>query len=104
MLSIKSCRWDSRVTMKLAGELDLLTVADVKAALADVAVDDDIREIFVDLSGVTFTDSTGIAALIAGKRLACAVGKRYDVIAAHDMVRRVLDLTGVWGYLSGLPD
>ena len=104
MLSIKSCRWDSQVTMTLTGELDLLTVADVKAALADVALDDDIRDIFVDLSGVTFTDSTGIAALIAGKRLACAVGKRYDVIAAHGMVRRVLDLTGVWGYLSGLPD
>jgi anti-anti-sigma factor len=76
----------------------------LNAELTDAIQADDVTQICVDLSGVTFTDSTGVGSLIVGKQLATESGKLYEVVAADDLVRRVLDITGVWNYLSGQPD
>ena len=103
-LSITSSRQNGSLTVTLAGEIDLLTVPGLNAELADAAADDSITKIRVDLCGVTFTDSTGIGSLVAGKQLATESGKQYDVVAARDVIRRVLDLTGVWTYLSSSSD
>src|SRR5262245_17377713 len=103
-LSIMSSRQNGNLTVTLAGEIDLLTVPGLNAELAGAAADDSITKICVDLCGVTFTDSTGISSLVAGKQLATESGKQYDVVAARDVIRRVLDLTGVWTYLSSSSD
>jgi len=58
-LSTREC--DGHVVVALRGELDIADAVSVAAALAAVAARD--LEIIVDLTGLEFIDSSGVAAL-----------------------------------------
>jgi anti-anti-sigma factor len=55
----------------------------------------------VDLADVTFLDSVGIVALVTAHKKAAAAGQTLTVVNPRGVVRRVLDLTGVFPMLSG---
>lgn len=82
----------------LAGEIDMSSVDLLIRGLATVPATDNL---VIDLAGVTFLDSTGIAALIVAHRRAAATGRRLAVINARGIVRRVLDITGTFPTLAG---
>ena len=82
------------------GEIDLLTAPRLESEIFD-AIGAQTSAVVVDLSGVTFMDSSGISALLRGRRQADAHGKTYRVTGAVGTVQQVLDLTGVWAHLSG---
>jgi anti-anti-sigma factor len=50
--------------VELVGEFDMINVSDAVTALDQVIADDATRTVAVDLSGVTFLDSTMLQALI----------------------------------------
>ena len=85
-LSTRSC--DGRSVVALRGELDLVDAAAVAAALTAVAA----REpgIIVDLAGLEFIDSSGVAALARGRRQAWQAGGDLVLAAPQQKVRRVL--------------
>lgn len=87
-----------RVTME--GELDLAAVPVVHDYIGTQIASDAVAEVMVDLSALTFMDSSGIAALIDCLRKANACGKTFRVANAHGLVREVLDLTNVTPVLS----
>jgi anti-anti-sigma factor len=58
-----------------------------------------VTAVVVDLAGVQFLDSSGIAVLLKGRRLADERGAAYRVAGAHGMVKRILELSGVWEHL-----
>jgi len=75
------------------GELDVASASDVFAAIGKTVGP---AEVIVDLSEVTFIDSSGLAALVALARAATV-----RVVAPHGSPpRRVLDLTGLASALS----
>ncbi len=76
------------------GELDLATVPLLESAFDAVLGDDDAEMIVVDLTELSFIDSTGVHLLIRMHR-ACADADRLRVINGSRAVERVLDLTGV---------
>jgi len=76
--------------VRVAGELDLATVPDLDACL--VALDDDV---VVDLAGLTFTDSTGIAALLRGRMRAAQRGRSFVLRSPADRVVKVLEIMGL---------
>jgi len=76
--------------VRVAGELDLATVPDLDACL--VALDDDV---VVDLAGLTFADSAGIAAFIAAHNRAVQGGRSFVLRSPTDRIAKVLRLTGV---------
>ncbi len=88
-LSTREC--DGHVVVALGGELDLVDAADVAAALADVAVRE--PEIIVDLAGLEFIDSSGVAALARGRKLAQHAGGDLLRAAPRQPVPRVLAVT-----------
>ncbi|MBB5866890.1 anti-sigma B factor antagonist [Allocatelliglobosispora scoriae] len=88
------------VRVAIAGDVDLATVPELSAALT-AAVSGRPQAIVVDLGGVTFLDSSGIAALITGYQLAEEHGVGFAVTNPRERIRWVLDLAGVWPYLSG---
>jgi anti-anti-sigma factor len=87
------------VRLALAGEIDLSTVHVVTAALA--AVPPTTTAIAVDLANVVFIDSLGIGTLVAAWRTATNARQGFIVVNPHDIVKRVLDMTGVFSILSG---
>ena len=50
----------------------------------------------MDLSGVTFTDSNGINALLTAVELGATAGVPLVVVDASPPCRRVLEICGVW--------
>jgi len=85
-LSTREC--DGHVVVALGGELDLVDAADVAAALVTVAARE--PEIIVDLAGLEFIDSSGVAALARGRKLARHAGGDLLLAAPRQPVLRVL--------------
>jgi len=102
MLTLTNRRDADAITVTVRGEIDLGNVDQLTTGIA-TAVRDDVTSIVVDLSGVTFMDSAGISALLAGRRTADEHGKAYRVAGASGIVREILDLMGVWAHLSDQP-
>ena len=83
--------WGGHVVVVLCGELDVTDAADIAAALAIVAAG--APEIIVDLAGLEFIDSSGVAALARGRKLARHAGGDLLLAAPRREVLRVLTLT-----------
>ena len=88
-LSTSEC--GDHVVVALRGELDIAGAAGVAAALAAVAARK--PEIVVDLAGLEFIDSSGVAALARGRRHARHAGGDLLLAAPRQQVLRVLTLT-----------
>lgn len=85
------------VVLVVRGEIDIASVAELESAL-DLALAD--RHLVLDLTEVTFVDSTGLRAFIIANDLAVARGGRLTLAASPGPVRRLLDITGVGENLS----
>ncbi|MGS2617362.1 STAS domain-containing protein [Micromonospora sp. LZ34] len=97
---------DGGARLWLAGELDLSTAGEL-AAVLDRLADAGTHRLLVDLSGLTFCDSTGIAAFVRGDNRAAAAGGWLRITGATGRVRRVLQVTGlgeVLGHESDMTD
>jgi anti-sigma B factor antagonist len=91
-LTLFESRVGHRVVLAAAGEIDIASAPDLRAALA-AAVESGAAEVWLDLSDVEFMDSTGITAIIdARTELA---GRRFALICPEGPVRRVLEIAGV---------
>lgn len=78
------------VIVHLAGEIDISSahlLSDQLAALAS----ESRSEIILDATGVSFMDSTGLHALVEGKRILHDKGSRIYLVPSRQ-VRRVLEL------------
>ena len=82
---------DGKVAVALRGELDLAGAA--SAAAAPAAVPASQPEIIADLSCLEFIDSSGVAALARGRKMARHAGGDLLLAAPQQQVLRVLVLT-----------
>ena len=81
-------RFNGCTVVALGGELDLADAAAVTAALTAVAARDPV--IIVDLAGLEFIDSSGVAALARGRTQARRAGGDLVLAAPQRKVMRVL--------------
>ncbi len=81
-------RFNGCTVVALRGELDLADAAAVTAALTAVAAQDPV--IIVDLAGLDFIDSSGVAALARGRTQARLAGSDLVLAAPQRKVMRVL--------------
>jgi anti-sigma B factor antagonist len=82
------------VVMQLAGELDLSTVAVFVDAIEEV-LGDRPPTVELDLSDLTFIDSSGVGAYVTAFRRAKAQGTSLSLGPRSPLVQRVLELSGV---------
>ena len=59
------------------------------------ALDEDGEEFWLDLSGLTFMDSTGARAIMHAHNRAASLGSRVVILSPTPAVRRVLELMGL---------
>ncbi|GAA0714491.1 STAS domain-containing protein [Dokdonella soli] len=81
---------DGYVLVRLSGEVDLSWSQAVRRAVLDALAGD--SPVGVDLSAVSYIDSSGIAALVEGFQRARTRGSRFVLVAVSDAVRAVLEL------------
>jgi anti-sigma B factor antagonist len=81
-------------TVTLRGEVDILTVDQVRVVLGE-ALATRPQEIVVDLAELAFIDSTGLGALIFGFQRARDAGVRFRLANPNATVRQILVLSGL---------
>lgn len=92
-LTIRASQLGSTHTLELNGELELATVPVLRQQLESVE-EGGAEVIVVDMSGLEFIDSTGIALLIDSDRRLNENGNRFLLIRSESpAVARVLKLT-----------
>ncbi len=87
------------VRLSVTGEVDSSSAGVLHTQIED-AFADDVEELTVDLTGVTFLDSAGLCVLATAHRRAGETGVRLRVLAANRAVIRPLQITGLWGLLG----
>jgi anti-sigma B factor antagonist len=91
MMTVSSITEQSgRVVVALTGEIDMENAPQVRRALLDNMKQK--RDILVDLSQVTYIDSSGIASLIEGLQAARKQKNDLALVSVSQRARRVLEL------------
>jgi len=90
---------DGPVRLDVVGEIDLATVDVFAAAIADAL--DEFRLVEVDMSGVSFIDSTGLRALLEATAT-CGRSRQLVVVGPSRQADHLFDITGV-RELLGIP-
>lgn len=86
------------VVVRLSGEMDITRVSEVRAVLLRaVTRADGPAEVVVDLSGLTFCDSSGLNVLLRARLEAVESGHTLRLAAPNPQMLRLLELTGCLG-------
>ena len=83
---------DDCVSIRVKGELDMAATPTLTQAIVGTG---HVPHIRLDLSGVTFLDSSAIGALVASGREVGERGSRLQIGPRSDIVMRVLEITGL---------
>lgn len=76
----------------LAGELDVHTAPQVQADVADACR---AGSVVVDMTGVTFVDSSGLGTLVQLRKLCRSVGGDLHLVGITERVRRTIEMSGL---------
>jgi anti-sigma B factor antagonist len=82
------------VLLSVQGEVDLATAPELEEAL-ERAIEVEGRRLVVDLRGVAFLDSTGLALILRHDRRARAAARRLIVVKGPPHVQKAFELTGL---------
>jgi anti-sigma B factor antagonist len=85
------------------GALDLVTQATFTETVQE-SFERDTPSVVIDLSGVTFLASPGLAVLVEAQEIAMRTNKNLHVAVGNETVRRSVELTGLAQILSLVPD
>lgn len=89
----KGCQLDRDgdwAVLRVWGEVDLSWSQDVRKQVLDAFTR--VKSLAVHLDGVSYIDSSGIAALVEGFQHARSKGGRFALLAPSESVRAVLEL------------
>jgi anti-sigma B factor antagonist len=92
ILDVRTEDRDGLVHMALVGELDLSSVAKVQEELRRIEANSPAT-LVVDLSKLTFLDSTGLRCIVTADERAREEGRRIVIVRGPDAVQRVFTIT-----------
>jgi anti-sigma B factor antagonist len=98
-LSVDSEERDGTFQITLAGELDVSTASRFNAAVSDARARRS-KAVVVDLSELTFMDSTGLSALLVAEMHSRTRQQRFAVVRGPRHVQELFRLTGVDHFLE----
>ena len=87
-----AARGDGQVQIELRGELDLSTVGKVEEELRRVEGDSP-KVVVLDLSGLSFLDSSGLRCLVRADERAKESGMRFVLVRGPAAVQKVFEIT-----------
>jgi anti-anti-sigma factor len=79
--------------VRLSGEVDLAAVEAIETTLRPL--EERYRTLILDLSGVTFLDSTGLRAIVSADARARKNGVELKIVRGPERVQKILYLAGL---------
>jgi len=101
LFSVQTARNDDRLAIIPTGEFDMSTADKLDDAVR-AAEATDAKRIIIDLTEVTFMDSTGLKVLLEAAARARANSNRLRLIRGRRRVQRVFELTKTEDFLPFL--
>ena len=83
----------AEMVLRIEGQLDLATVASLRACID--SVDPGIPVLAIDMGEVTFLDSTGLGLLATTHHTLVAEGRQLVIRGARGQTRELFDITGL---------
>jgi anti-anti-sigma factor len=94
LFDVRRARRDGAVIVAAAGEIDLSSTPELRAALYDPEAK--AETVMLDLREVTFMDSSGLGIIVGQHKRAREEGFRFRVaVAGASEVERILELSGL---------
>jgi anti-sigma B factor antagonist len=103
LLETEVRREGSHAFVVLAGEIDVSTVGLVYERLAELARDG-VCHASLNLSAVSFMDSTGISMLVSEHKRMESMGGELILLAPPSAIRRLLEISGLDTYFNIRPE
>lgn len=85
--------------VSVAGELDVFTAPRLEEKLSELVADGQVQ-LIVDLSDVSFMDSTGLGVMVKALKWVQDKGGTLQVVAAEERIVKVFKITGLDGVMS----
>lgn len=93
-LDLSTSHGERYSVVHVSGEIDVYTAPALRERL-DEEIDKGRHHLVVDLSGVTFMDSTGLGVLVGRLKLIRVNEGSMRIVCAHDRVLKVFTITGL---------
>jgi anti-anti-sigma factor len=93
-LTVEEQRTGTDVVLRLAGEIDMATAGELRAATTS-SITTPPERVVLDFAGVTFCDSQGLSTLISLNRDISAAGSTLVLSNVGDFMGRLLEITGL---------
>ena len=94
-MTIEMKKEGSALTIALEGRLDTVTSPELEKALADSLAD--VTSLVFDLKNLEYVSSAGLRVLMTAQKALMPSGGKVAVAHPNDMVRGILDMTGLSG-------
>ncbi len=89
--------------LSIEGELDMHNVPQVRARLASV-VEQQVPQVLLDLTGVSYIDSSGLALFIENLQRIQAYGGQLRLFGLRDSVRQIFEISRLDQVFQLFPD
>jgi anti-anti-sigma factor len=98
-LEVEELEHDGIQTLALTGELDIASAPALQRTITGLCSATRTHGLIIDLSGLLFIDSTGLAAIVYAGQMCERWGRDFELIPGGEAVQRVFELTGLTEHL-----
>ena len=93
-MQIATTPGSDRFVITVSGEVDLATSPDLDTAII-AAIESKAGSVVVDLTDVSFMDSSGLGAIVRGLKRCREADKDLDLVITNERVLKVFGITGL---------
>ena len=99
-MQIKTQRDGETLSVLLTGELDHHSAEHVRQSLDMILTDVTVRELQLDMTGVTFMDSAGLGVVLGRYRTLAARGGKLIVSGVRTPIDRIFRMSGLYALVE----
>ena len=78
--------------LEVQGDVDLYNVGELKQSIFKLLDTDDVKSLIIDMKGISYMDSSGIGALVAGQKKVKNKSGKFALLNIRDEVLNILKL------------
>ncbi|MEV7011435.1 anti-sigma factor antagonist [Streptosporangium sp. NPDC051022] len=93
--TVSSSRLGTACVVEVSGELDYCHAPVLRDEMTKIWETGPPPTVVIDVTALTFCDSTGVSELVANLRRSSALGSRLVLVGVHGTLERILAITGL---------